>query len=444
METIASAAVAFLVGGVLAFLVTALLMRRAASAELARLAGLLSVEREGRIRVESQAQETGRRLEEEKALLSEAQTRLTDAFKALAGDALSANQAAFLQLAQERLAKLVGQAQGDLGQMAVQTRGDLGKHQEALTGLLAPIAEKLKAFDDHLHVLEKLRLESATRLEGQISGLTGCQEKLQKETKNLANALQHPQVRGRWGEVTLRRVVELAGMSAHCDFDEQVTVQDAEGARQRPDLVVRLPGGQNLVVDSKVALEAYLRAVESPDEATRQACLADHARQTRKHMDALASKSYWSKFEPTPEFVVMFIPGESFFAAAVDQDPTLIEDGMASRVVLATPTTLIALLLSVAYGWRQEQLAENAQRISEAGRQVHERLAKLVGFLAKFGGQIHSLTACYNEAVGSLESRLLPAARRLEELGAGSEKAIPVLEPVDLVPRALEAGKEGE
>jgi len=345
METIVSAAVAFLAGGVLAWLATALFLRRslagslaaaeqraaaaesrvaateafaleqrqqdahraeAATAENTRLAGLLSSEREERVRVETHAQETARRLEEEKALLGEAQTRLTDAFKALAGDALSANQAAFLQLAQERLAKLVGQAQGDLGQMAVQTRGDLGKHQEALTGLLAPIAEKLRAFDDHLHILEKLRLESATRLEGQLSGLAGCQEKLQKETANLANALQHPQVRGRWGEVTLRRVVELAGMSEHCDFDEQVTVQDPEGGRQRPDLVVRLPGGQNLVVDSKVALDAYLKAVEAGDEDTRQACLADHARQTRKHMGALASKSYWSKFEPTPEFVVMF------------------------------------------------------------------------------------------------------------------------------------------
>ncbi len=261
---------------------------------------------------------------------------------------------------------------------------------------------------------------------------------LRQETSRLTQALRRPEVRGRWGELTLRRVVELAGMSEHCDFAEQVTV-DSEGGHQRPDLIVHLPGERELVVDAKVALDAFLDALEATSEEERNDALRRHAAQVRAHMAALARKSYWEQFPKAPEYVVMFIPGESFFAAAADVDRGLIEDALNKRVILTTPVTLIALIRAVAYGWRQEQVAENARQISDLGRELYERLVTWAEHLAKLGKGLNRAVHAYNDAVASLNSRVLVSARRFQELGAaGADKQLPRPEPVDALARKIE------
>jgi DNA recombination protein RmuC len=392
----------------------------------------LDAERQVKVKAETELKDANLHINEERKTLEDAKARLTDAFKALAGDALSKSNDAFLKLAKETFDKVLAEA-----------KGDLGKRQEAIDGLVKPLAESLQMFEEHVRGLEKSRQEAYTSMEGYIKILTTTQEQLQKETANLVTALRAPQVRGRWGELTLKRVVELAGMSDHCDFTEQVTV-DSEAGRQRPDLIIHLPGEREIVVDAKVALDAFLDAVAATSEEQRNNALSRHAAQVRAHMTKLAGKVYWEQFPKAPEFVVMFIPGESFFASATDADRQLVEDALSKRVVLATPATLIALIRSVAYGWRQEQIARNTQEISDLGKQLYDRMKVLVEHISGIGDGLEKANKAYNSAVGSMEARVLPAARRFKDLGAATGTEIPILSPVETAPRALSAPETTE
>jgi len=300
----------------------------------------------------------------------------------------------------------------------------------ALESLVRPIKESLEKVDTQSRRLESERRQAHGALSTQVRALAESEAKILTETGQLVTALRAPGVRGRWGEMQLRRVVEKAGMLPHCDFFEQTSVS-VDDRRLRPDMVVKLAGGKNVVVDSKVPLEAYLRAVEAPDEDAKAAAMTDHVRQIRQHIQKLRSKSYWEQFEPSPQFVVLFIPGESFFSAALQQDPTLLEDALGEQVVVATPTTLIGLLLAVAHGWHQETVAEGAREVSKLGRAVYQRLGTMGEHITKLGSRLDGAVGAYNEMIGSLDRRVYPAARKLAEHGAGGAKELGTPEPVD-------------
>ncbi len=378
-----------------------------------------------RARLDSALEAERKTSAEKLELLTRAGEDLQNAFKALAADALKSNNLSFLQVAQETLKRFQSEA-----------KGDLEARQKAVADLVAPVRESLSKVDEQIQHIEKERINAYSGLREQVQSLASTNKELHSQTSNLVRALRTPNVRGRWGEIQLRRVVEIAGMLPYCDFAEQETIC-GESGRLRPDLVVKLPGGKSVVVDAKTPLQAFLDAFETSDEEARRAALANHARQVRDHMKTLSSRNYWEQFEATPEFVVMFLPGETFFSAALEQDPGLIEHGVLQRVIPASPTTLIALLKAVAYGWNQEKLARNAHEISALGKELHERLRSLAGHIAAVGSGLDRAVESYNKAIGSLENRVLVSARKFAELGASVPEEIPELEPIETTARAL-------
>ena len=384
----------------------------AARHEVTTLEGRLAREREG--------------FEEKRRLLAEAEKTLADAFKALSADALRNNNERFLEL-----------AKAALGEHNEKARGDLEQRARAIDALVKPLKESLEKVDTRIGQLEKIRAEAYGSLTGELRRLSETHAQLHAQTGNLVRALRAPSVRGRWGEIQLRRVVEMAGMVERCDFVQQESVVTEEG-RLRPDMIIRIPNGRNIVVDAKAPLQAYLDAAEAPDDDERTARLQAHATQIRAHIRALSAKSYWDQFD-SAELVVLFLPGEVFYSAALERDPGLIEYGVENRILLATPTTLIGLLRAVAHGWRQEEIGRNALEISALGKELHDRVRTLAGHFGDLRRHLDRTVDAYNRTVGSLETRVLPSARKFLELGAAAGDAIPEVQAMERSPRALQA-----
>ncbi len=393
----------------------------AARAELDRLRAL-AAERESaaaalRATLDSERQAAAEKL----AVLQEAQARLTTEFKALSAEALKGNNQTFLDLAKSALAQFQEGAKGDLAQ-----------RQQAIDALVKPIRESLEKVDVRIGEIEKTRTSAYSALSEQLKSLAAAQGTLQIETTRLSTALSGTRTAGTWGELQLRRVVELAGMVENCDFSEQ----EVSGG-QRPDLVVRLPRGQIIAVDAKAPTEAFREAAAASAPAVRTAKLAEHAAKVRGHIDALAARAYWEQFTPSPEFVVLFLPGDQFLAAALEADPAIVDRGINNRVLLATPSTLVALLKAAAYGWRQEAVSRNAEEIAQLGRELYDRIVVFGEHLEKAGRGLEQATAAYNRAVGSFEGSLLPGARKFTELGARGAKDLPALPGVETTVRDL-------
>ena len=378
-------------------------------------------------------------LEKDQALFAERQATLeaardsfADAFKVISADALAKNNQSFLELARATLESQQAAA-------LASARTDLDKRQLAIGELVAPVKTSLEKFELQIQGIETSRIDAYATLTEQVRAMAEAQGVLRQETGNLVKALRAPQTRGRWGEMQLKRVVEMAGMLDHCDFFEQESTNTEEG-RLRPDMIVKLPGGKNIVVDAKAPLAAYLDALEATDEEEKKRKLADHARQVRDHLKKLGQKAYWEQFQPSPDFVVLFLPGEMFYSAALEADPSLIEAGVDARVILATPTTLIALLRAVAYGWTQQALTENAERISQLGRELYDRIATVAEHWGRVGKNLGEAVNAYNESVASMERRVLVSARKFRDLKvAGDDKEIRDLNPVEALPREVQA-----
>ena len=397
------------------------------------LAGFLIAQLEARkLRRRNSELETRLTFEQEKSserlqTLELARQQLSDSFSALSAQALRVNNEQFLKLANE-----------NLRQYQVQAQADLSEKEKAIEGLVRPIRETLEKTEQQIRLMEKERKEAHGSLTNFLQGMTHTQQQLEAETRKLVQALRRPEVRGQWGELTLRRLVELAGMVEHCDFFEQETQGSGEGA-SRPDMIIRMPDKREIVVDVKTPLDAYLSAVEAVEDVDRRRALERHARKVRERVRELATKAYWDQFKNAPDFVVLFIPGEQFLSAALEFDPALLEDALRQKVILATPTSFIALLRAVAYGWRQLALAENAERIRETGEELYKRLATFTEHLSRVGRSLGSSVDAYNKAVGSLERSVLPGARRFTEMGISSgKKEIESLEPMEQGVRTIE------
>jgi DNA recombination protein RmuC len=377
--------------------------------------------------LQARAAEEAERVAERETLLARAEERLAGVFGDLAGQSLSRNSEAFLLLARENLAVHQEQA-----------RAELADREKAVAELVAPIRAALEKAEQQLSAIEKERLGAYGAIRSQLAAMTSDQQALQAETRNLVNALRRPQVRGQWGELTLRRVAELAGMVEHCDFFEQETTSCPEGL-MRPDMIVRLPERGELVVDVKTPLEAYLEAIEAPSEEQRRLALQRHARHVADRVRELSGKAYWAQFQNSPEFVILFIPGEQFLEAALAENPGLLEEAMRSKVILTTPTSLVALLRAVAYGWRQRSLEEHAAEIQRVGQELYERLTPFSSHLVRLGRQLDGAVRAFNDAVGSFERMVLPGAKRLAELGIRGRQEIAAPEPLESAPRVLAA-----
>jgi DNA recombination protein RmuC len=402
------------VGAVLGWFVAQ--ARAAASVERARLATEQIAKLEAEL---TSLRARATELETERGALKEAQAKLLESFKALSADALRSNNQSFLELARETFGKL-----------HQQSADELGKRQQAIDSMVKPLKESLEKVDAKIGEIEKARAGAYGQLSEQLKSLGTAQVSLQAEAAKLTTALRSTTTAGTWGELQLRRVVEMSGMSSYCDFTEQ---QSAGGFR--PDLIVRLPGGQQIVIDAKAPNDAYREAVNATDDTVRSAKLAEHAAKVRSHIDALGAKDYWAQFQPSPEFVVLFLPGDQFLAGALQADASLIDRAIGKKVLLATPATLIALLKATAYGWRQEDVSRNAQVIADLGRQLYDRIAGFADNLDKVGRGLETASKAYNSAVGSFEQTLLPGARKFSELGAKGVKELPAPGAVETTPR---------
>jgi DNA recombination protein RmuC len=391
------------------------------------------IEDEQRLRAtaEKDAESQRENLVEQRRLLDDAQIKLREAFQSLAGEALQSSSNQFIELAKSKFDSLQKEAEGDLDQRKI-----------AIKAMVDPLETALKDLRSEVSRVESARQEAYGSLRNEVQLLATTNRELREETGSLVNSLKQPQVKGKWGELTLRRVVELAGMSPHCDFQEQHSVDTEEG-RLRPDLTVSLPGGTQIVVDVKVPLHAFFKAVSAQSDAEYREAMVQHAALVRDHIKGLSSKEYWRQFEPTPEFVVLFVPGESFFSAALEQDRTLIEDAIDKRVVLASPTTLIALLRAIAYGWKQQLVAENAEHIKELGKELYDRVVRFAEHLSDIAKGLERASKAYNNAVASFDSRLIPSARKFREMGVGSAD-VPQIEPIETFPRPLLSTPEPE
>jgi DNA recombination protein RmuC len=379
-----------------------------------------------RVTAETALENERKNLAEQKRLLEEAERKLLDVFKTAASDALTASQKQFLDRAQASFATLQAQA-----------AGDLGKREEAIRGIVDPLNKALDKLKDEIAQVESSRQRAYGELTRQV-------EDLKKETGSLVTSLRQPQVKGRWGELTLRRAVELAGMAAHCDFEEQTSIETEDERARRPDMIVHLPGGRKIVVDAKAPLHAYAKMESLQTNEDFHKVLEEHARLVRGHVERLASRAYWNLLPEATDFVVLFLPGENFFSGALQKDPSLIADAIDRKVILASPTTLIALLRAVAYGWRQQELAENAERISALGKDLYERVAKFMDYMDDLRAGLEKANKAFNSAIGSLEQRLLPGARKFRELGVESPAEIPDVQPTETSLRSLAAAGDDE
>ena len=380
---------------------------------------------------ETRLEESMSNVGEQKKLLEKAEEKLTTTFQALSGESLKSNNKAFIELAKETLETVLGKA-----------KGEFGEKEESIKNTVKGLDDALKRYEQQVSELEKRRTSDYGSLDAQIKSLLFANQQLQKETGNLVTALRRPEVRGRWGEITLRRVVELSGMSEYCDFTEQVSVSGDEGIL-RPDMIVRLPSNREIVVDSKCSLNDFIDATSVTDDGQRKTLIDKHAQHLRNHMKNLSNKKYWEQFKKTPEFVVMFIPGESFLSAALSIDHTLIEDGMENHVIIATPTTLVALLRAVAFGWRQEQIAKHTQEIANLGKEIYDRFEPFLDHINKTGNYLSQATVSFNKMIMSLERRVLVSVKKFKELGASGDKELPEIQPVEQMPMKTQ-GKESD